>query len=115
MTAIGVYLDEGDGRSSSIQRMDNRARRRRRIKPIRIERDNAETRLRTFEGSCERAAVILGEIEIIARAGDVEIRIRIEPIDETRALIAQIILDLEIGVERKSRRSTILILAAELA
>jgi hypothetical protein len=39
------------------------------------------------------------EIEIIHRAGDVEIGIGVEAVDEGRALVVQIALDLEIRVE----------------
>ena len=56
-----------------------------------------------------------GEIEIIHRAGDVEIRIRVEAIDKSAALMAQIALDLEIGVKAVSDGMAILQVAPELA
>jgi hypothetical protein len=46
-----------------------------------------------------RPAVLGGEVEIIHRAGDVEIGVGVEPVDEGAALVAQIALDLEVGVE----------------
>ena len=61
------------------------------------------------------AVIIGGEIEIVHRAGQVEIGIGVEALDESDALVAQIALDLKIGVEREGRVVAILKLAAELA
>ena len=55
------------------------------------------------------------EIEVIAGAGDVEIRVGVEPVDEGRTLIAQIALDLEIGVEAEGELLAVLQVAAEFA
>ena len=46
--------------------------------------------------------MLLGEIEIVHRAGDVEIGVGVEPVDEADPLVAQIALDLEIGVEAEA-------------
>ena len=55
------------------------------------------------------------EIEIVHGAGDVEIAVGIEAVDEGRALVAQIALDLEIGVEAEAQRVAVLQGTAELA
>ena len=49
--------------------------------------------------SRQASAMVGGEVEIIHRAGEVEIGIGVEAVDESHALMAQIALDLEIGVE----------------
>ena len=58
--------------------------------------------------------MIGGEVEIIHRTGDVEIAVRVEALDEDRALMTQIAFHLEIGVETEGDRGAILQLAAEL-
>jgi hypothetical protein len=67
-----------------------------------------------LEGVGQNAAMIGGEVEIIHRARHVEIGIGVEALDEGHALVAQIALDLEVGVEAEGRRFAILELAAEL-
>ena len=54
------------------------------------------------------------EIEVIHRAGDIQIGVGVEALDELQALVAQVAFDLEIGVERKGGRAAILVVAAEL-
>ena len=61
------------------------------------------------------AVTVGGEIEIIHRAGQVEIRVGVEALDERAALMAQIGLHLEVRVERERRIFAVLKLAAELA
>ena len=56
-----------------------------------------------------------GDVEIIHRACEIEIGIRVEALDERNALMAQIALDLEIGIEGKCRITAVLKLASELA
>ncbi len=85
-----------------------------REQPIRRERDDAKPRLRTLERFGQRAAVIGGEVEIIHRPRHVEIGVRVEPLDENLALMAQIGFHLEIGVERESALRAVLQIAAEL-
>ncbi len=55
------------------------------------------------------------EVEIVHGAGDVEIGVGVEAIDEGRALVAEIALDLEVGVEAEAQRIAVLQGAAELA
>src|SRR6516162_11282778 len=55
------------------------------------------------------------EIEVIHRAGDVEIRVGVEAVDKSAALMAQIALDLEIGVEAVSDSMTVLKISPEFA
>src|SRR4029077_3837321 len=95
--------------------MHDRARSLRRIEPVRIEGHDAEPGFDALEGERQRAAVIGGEIEIIASPRHIEVRIGIETSDKACALLAKIILDLEIGVERKGWRAAVLQLAAKLA
>ena len=79
------------------------------------EGDDAEARLRAAEGVGQHAAMVGGEVEIVHRPGDVEIGVGVEAVDEARALVAQIALDLEVGVEAEGRRVAVLQVAAELA
>ncbi len=76
---------------------------------------DAKARLACPEGVREDAAVIGREIEIIHRPRQVEIGIGVETLDEGRALMAQIALDLEVGIEGKGRVVAVLELAAEFA
>ncbi len=55
------------------------------------------------------------EVEIVHRARDVEVAVGVEAIDEGRALVAQVALDLEIGIEAEAQRVAVLQRAAELA
>ena len=54
------------------------------------------------------------EVEIVHRPGDVEVGIGVEAVDEDRALVAQVALYLEVGVEAPGE-AVALQLAAELA
>ena len=67
-----------------------------------------------LERAGEDAAVLGREIEIIHRARDIEIGVGVEALDERKALVAQVALDLEVGVEREGRRVAVLEVAAEL-
>ena len=71
--------------------------------------------LRALEGVGEHAAMIRGEIEIIHGARDVEIGVGVEPVDEAQALIAEIALHLEVGVEAEGDLVAVLQVPAELA
>ncbi len=115
MALVGLDLDEGDRGAAGVERMDDGPRFGGGVKPVRGEGNHAEAGPRASEGAGERAAVILRQIEIIAGAGDIEIGIGVEPVDEGRALMAQIILDLEIGVEGKGGLGAVLQFAAEFA
>jgi hypothetical protein len=85
-----------------------------RIEPVGVEAHQAEARRRAAEGVGEHAAMLLGQVEIVERPGDVEIGIGVEPVDEAQPLVAQIALDLEIGVEAEGLALAALQLAAEL-
>ena len=54
-------FDKADGRARRVEGVDNRLRFRRGIKPVGIEADQAEARLRSLEGSGEDAAMIFGQ------------------------------------------------------
>jgi hypothetical protein len=48
------------------------------------------------------------EVEIVHRARDVEVAVGVEAVDEGRALVAEVALDLEVGVEAEAQRIAIL-------
>ena len=58
--------------------------------------------------------MVLGEVEIIHCTRHVEVGVGVEPLHESATLVAQVALDLKVGVEREGRRFAILQLAAEL-
>src|SRR3546814_6814936 len=80
-------FDEARGRAGGVQRLHDRARFARRIEPVGIEADDAEARRRAAEGMGEHPAMFLREIEIIHRAGDVEIRSSEEHTSELQSLM----------------------------
>ena len=71
--------------------------------------------VRAAEGVGQHAAMLGGEVEIVAGAGDVEIGVGVEAVDEGGALVAQIALHLEVGVEALGDGRRVLQIAAELA
>ena len=83
--------------------------------PIAGEGHQAEAGLGAGKGIGQPAAMIGGEVEIVHRPGHVEIGIGVEAVDEGHALVAQIALDLEVGVEAEGERFAVLQIAAELA
>ena len=112
--AIGAgQFDEADRPPGGVQRLDDMARLERRIEPVGVEADQAETRRRRAEGMGEQPAMLLGQIEIVERAGDIEIGIGVEPVREGEPLMPQIALDLEIGIEPERFRIARLEAAAE--
>src|SRR3546814_10677967 len=60
------------------------------IEPVRVKADHAESRICLREGCGKAPAVIFRKIEIIHGAGDVEIAVCIEAIDEADPLMPQI-------------------------
>jgi hypothetical protein len=58
--------------------------------------------------------MIGSEVEVVHRAGHVEIGINIEVIDGAHALVAQIALDLEISVQSEDELFPVLHAVAEL-
>ena len=110
---VGLDLDEADIGRHRVQRVHDLAALARRIEPVAGEGDDAEARLHVLEGVGQRAAMVGGEVEIVHGAGDVEIGVGVEAVDEGRALMAQIALHLEIGVEAEGQRVAVLQLAAE--
>ena len=67
------------------------------------------------KGARQHAAMIGRQIEIIHRAGEIEIGIGVKPLNKRNTLIAQIAFNLKIGIERKCRRVTILQIAARIS
>src|SRR3546814_20062043 len=72
------------------------------IEPVSVKADNAESRLCLREGCGKAPAVIFRKIEIIHGAGDVEIAVCIEAIDEADPLMPQIAFTLKICVEAEA-------------
>src|SRR3546814_9440728 len=72
------------------------------LEPVRGKSDNAESRLCLREGCGKAPAVIFRKIEIIHGAGDVEIAVCIEAIDEADPLMPQIAFHLKICVEAEA-------------
>ena len=83
--------------------------------PVGGEGDDAEAGSRAFEGVRQRSAIVRGEVEIVHRPRHVEIGVRIEALDEDRALVTQVGFNLKIRVEGKGARRAVLEIAPELA
>src|SRR3546814_5555973 len=81
-------FDEARLRAAGVEGMDDQAGLRRGIEPVRVEADEAEARLRRREGPGQAAAMILRYVIIVHGAGDVEIGIGVEPLDEAQPLVA---------------------------
>ena len=111
---LSVTISANDTRAAPALSACTMARIPRREQPVRSERDDAEARLGAAESIREHAVIVGSEIEIVHRARQIEIAVGIEALDERRALITQIALDLEIGVEPESRVVAVLKFAAEL-
>src|SRR3546814_12953604 len=73
-----------------MQCLNDPARFDSRIEPVRIEADEAEAHRRLAEGIGETAAVRIAENEIVNRAGDVEIGVRVQAVDEGDPLVPKI-------------------------
>ena len=114
MAAVGLDLDEGDAGAGGVEGAHHRLALGRREQPVRGEGGDAEPGLRAEEGVGEPPAMLGGEVEIVHRPRQVEIRVGVEAVDEGRALVAQIGFDLEIGVEAEGRLVAVLQVAAEL-
>ena len=112
---VGLDLRERHPRARRIERMHQRARFRGREQPVAGERHHAEPRLDAAKRLRQHAVMVAGDIEIVHRPRQIEIAVGIEALDKGRALVAQIALDLEIGVERERRQFAILHPPPELA
>ena len=66
-----------------------------RIQPVRREADHQESRLHAIERGAQRWTPG-GEIEIIHGLGDVEVRIRVEAVDELTAPVTQVAFHFEL-------------------
>src|SRR4029079_16544715 len=111
--AVGFDLHERDVRGRGIQRMHDGPVLRRREKPVGGEGDDAETGLSSAKSVGEDAAVVEREVEVIHGPRHVEIRVCVEPADESRALVAQVRLHLEIRVETEGELCPVLQLTPE--
>ena len=112
---IGLDLRERHPRARGIERMHQRARFRGREQPVAGERHHAEPGLDAAERPRQHAVMVGGDVEIVHRPRQIEIAVGVEALDKGRALVAQIALDLEIGVERECRQIAVLHPPAELA
>src|ERR1700746_3846050 len=70
---VGGDLGERDPGAGGIERVHDLARFRGRKQPVAGEGDDAKPRLGGFEGVGEHAAIVRREVEIIHRAGEIEI------------------------------------------
>lgn len=113
MAAVGLDLHEGHRRAGGIQGMHDRPAFLGRKQPIACEGNETETGLGAGEGIGQPPAMVGGEVEIVHRPRHVEIGVGVEAVDEAHALVAQITLDLEIGVEAEGQRLAVLQVAAE--
>ena len=102
------------GARGRVERVDDRARFGGRVEPVGVEADHAEPRGRAGEGVGEPPAVLLGEVEVVHRPGDVEVGVGVEPVGEADPLVAQVAFDLEVGVEAEALGRPVLQPAAEL-
>ncbi len=115
MALVAFDLDEADVGGHCIERVHDGAALACRVEPVARERHHAEARLGALEGVGQHVAVFRGEVEVIHRAGDVEVAVGVKAIDERRALVAEVAFHLEVGVEREAARGALLQVAAELA
>src|SRR3546814_7296227 len=74
------------------------------IEPVSVKAAHAESRICLREGCGKAPAVIFRKIEIIHGAGDVEIAVCIEAIDEADPLMPQIAFHLKLCVEAEAFR-----------
>src|SRR5215467_3204953 len=112
---VSDNLGKGDAGAASVERVHDRARIRGREQPVGRERYHTEAGRRALEGVGENAVVIRSDVEIVHRTGEIEIGIGVEALDERDALVAQIALHLEVGVEGERRIVAVLKAAAEFA
>src|SRR5690606_28973480 len=94
-----VDLGVGDASRVGEQRLDDLAAAIGREPPVGHERNDEEVGLRTGQGAGKVAAMRERRIEVVERAGDQQIRVRVEVRRELLALVAQVRLDLELDVE----------------
>src|SRR5262249_29507680 len=112
---VGFDLDKADIRGGGVQCLHQFSAFRGREQPVASKGYNAEARMSALERARQRPSVLDRKIEVIHRSGDIEIRVRVEAVDKSAALVAQIALDLEIGVEAVSDGVAILQIAPKLA
>ena len=74
-----------------------------REQPVGGERHQQEPRLRAAEGSRKIAAAVRGQVEVVHRPRDRQVGVRVEPVDEGAALVAQVALHLEHVAEQADR------------
>ena len=111
-----VSISANDTRAlEALSACTMRARFRGRKQPVAGERHHAEPGLDAAKRLRQHAVMIGGDIEIVHRPRQIEIAVGVEALDKGRALITQIALDLEIGVEREGRQIAVLHPPPELA
>src|SRR5690606_33722097 len=112
---ICLYLNKGDGSSGCIQRVDDHPALPRGEEPVAGEGNYAEACLAVLESVGQTSVMLRRQIEIIHGAGEIEIGIGVETIDEGEPLMAQVALDLEVGIKAERPAVSILQVAAKLA
>ena len=83
------------------ERLDDLARAGRSEAPVGGERDDEEPARRRGQRPREVAAGRGRRIEVVERLGDAKVRVRVVVLGELLALVAQVRLDLELGLERE--------------
>ena len=86
-----------------------------REEPVARERDDQERRLDRLEGLDEVARRMGGDVEVVGCAGDVEVTVGVEALDEALALMFEVALDREVVVEVEVVGVLVLQVAPELA
>src|SRR5512147_906875 len=100
VTPLGLDLAEAHVPPALFQRLDDVARLVGRVEPVRGEGDDQELGQRLGEGAHGRAAaVLLAQVVVVGRLGDVEEGVGVEAVDELPSLVAQVALHLEVRVE----------------
>ena len=115
MAAIGLDFDEADARRGRIEGAHHRFVLGGREEPVGREGDDAEAGPGAAEGVGEPPLIVGGEVETIHRPRQVEIRVGVEAVDEDDTLVAEIGIDLEVGVETEGRLVAVLEIPPELA
>src|SRR5690606_7599102 len=98
-------LDEARRRADALQSLDDAARFGGGVEPVGVEAYQGETYIfSTRKGVRELAIMRFCEVEIIHRAGDVEIGVCVKAIGKCEPLMSEIGFDLEIRVEAEALR-----------
>jgi len=108
VAAVRSDFDEADVGRCGVQRVGDLLVLCGGKQPVAGEGDDAEPCLCSAERFGEYAAIFGGKVEIVHRAGDIEIGVGVEPIDEGDSLMMEIAFDLEVRPESEGERVAVL-------